>query len=172
MRRQVGDDERAFRDALDDLPDVDLVVTTGGVSMGAYDVVKATLAHRGIAFEAVAMQPGKPQAWGRLDGARPFLGLPGNPVSALVSFELFGRAALDAERSMFTATLVEDGPKGAPGRRRYLRGVVADGRVRLLGGTQSHLVVGMARANCLVIVPEADEQLRAGQQASVILLDS
>ena len=85
--------------ALDALPACDLIVTSGGVSMGAYDVVKAALKPLGIGFEQVAMQPGKPQGWGHFRGGPAFLGLPGNPAAALICFELFGRAALGRERS-------------------------------------------------------------------------
>lgn len=164
----VGDDPARFRTVLDGLPDVELVVTSGGVSMGAYDVVKAALAERGIRFDNVAMQPGRPQGWGRLDGDVAFLGLPGNPVSALLSFELFGRAALGRERAVSVAALAEPVPRSPKGKRQFLRGQLADGVVSLSGGPESHLVVGFARANCLVVVDEATDSLPSGAHVLVI----
>jgi molybdopterin molybdotransferase len=167
----VGDDVAAFHAALDGLPDVELVVTSGGVSMGAYDVVKAALLDRGICFESVAMQPGKPQAWGVLPSGSAFVGLPGNPVSALVSFELFGRAVLGVERTLVEGRLGDALPRSPKGKRQYLRATMRDGAVQLLGGPQSHLVAGLARANCLVVVDEDDEALPAGATVAVMLLN-
>lgn len=166
----VGDDPRTFLAALSRLPEADLIVTSGGVSMGAYDVVKAALREQGVAFEAVAMQPGKPQAWGRVNRGAAFLGVPGNPVSALLSFELFGRAALGRERPVVAATLAEPIDHSPKGKRQFLRGHLADGVVRLVGGSQSHLIVGLARANSLIVVDEDSETLAAGQQVAVISL--
>ncbi|MGH3744108.1 MAG: molybdopterin molybdotransferase MoeA, partial [Mycobacteriales bacterium] len=119
---RASDDPAALVAALDALPDVDLVVTSGGVSMGAYDVVKAALAPLGITFEQVAVQPGKPQAWGRLRGGPAFLGLPGNPVSSLVCFELFGRAVLGAERPVLGARLLDPVERSHAGIRQLRRG--------------------------------------------------
>jgi molybdopterin molybdotransferase len=167
---QVGDDPAEFLAAMDALPEVDLIVTSGGISMGRYDVVKATLATRGIRFETVAVQPGKPQAWGRYRDSMGFLGLPGNPVSALVSFELFGRAALGRERTTATATLVDPVHRSPSGMRQFLRGDLVDGQVRLVSGPDSHLVVGLARANCLVVVTEQVTELPAGAQVPVVVL--
>jgi molybdopterin molybdotransferase len=166
----VGDDVDRLLAALGELPEVELVVTSGGVSVGAYDVVKAALASQGIVFEAVAMQPGKPQAWGTLALGCAFLGLPGNPVAALVSFELFGRAALGRERTSTLARLVEPVVRSPKGKRQYLRGVVADGEVRPLNGSQSHLVAGLANANCLAVIGEDVESMPAGAVVPVMLL--
>jgi molybdopterin molybdotransferase len=167
---QVGDDPAGFLAAMDALPDADLIVTSGGISMGVYDVVKASLADRGIHFETVAIQPGKPQSWGRYQDRAAFLGLPGNPVSALVSFELFGRAALRRERMIATATLVDPVERSPHGMRQFLRGSLANGRVRLVSGPDSHLIVGLARANCLVVVEEDVAALPAGALVPVVLL--
>jgi molybdopterin molybdotransferase len=165
-----GDDPQQFLAAVDRLTDVDLLVTSGGVSMGAYDVVKAALSGRGVRFEAVAMQPGKPQAWGRLDGGVGFLGLPGNPVSALVSFELFGRAALGRERPRVAARLCEPVNRSPVGKRQFLRGRLGDDGVHVIGGHESHLVVGLARANCLVVVPEDRDSVGTGELVQLIPL--
>lgn len=167
---QVGDDPDGFLAAMDALPDVDLIVTSGGISMGAYDVVKATLATRGIRFETVAIQPGKPQALGSYRDRTAFLGLPGNPVSALLSFELFGRAVLGRELPRATALLVDAVDRSPAGMRQFLRGKLADGGVRLVSGPDSHLVVGLARANCLVVIAEDVTSLVAGSQVPVVVL--
>jgi molybdenum cofactor synthesis domain-containing protein len=166
----VGDDPEEFLAAMDALPEADLIVTSGGISMGAYDVVKASLSAHGVRFDSVAIQPGKPQAWGRYRDRAGFLGLPGNPVSALVSFELFGRAALGRDRLIATATLLDPVQRSPIGTRQFLRGSLLDGQVGLVGGPGSHLVVGLARANCLVIVAEDLEALPAGAQVPVVVL--
>jgi molybdopterin molybdotransferase len=171
---QVSDDPAEFLAAMDALPEVDLVITSGGISMGVYDVVKATLATRGVTFETVAIQPGKPQAWGKYQGGNRdsvgFLGLPGNPVSALVSFELFGRAVLGRERVTATAMLVDPVERSPEGMRQFLRGSLANGEVRLVSGPDSHLIVGLARANCLVVIAEEHTALPAGALVPVVLL--
>lgn len=144
---------------------VDLVVTSGGVSMGAYDVVKEVLAgDAGMAFVRVAMQPGKPQGLGRLAGGTPVVALPGNPVSAWVSFQVFVRPALVRLRGLpdaredATAVALE-GWTTPPGREQYLPVVLApapDGalgvRPAVRGGSGSHLVAGLARAEALAVV--------------------
>ena len=169
--QRVSDDPDLLLAALDELADrVDLIVSTGGVSMGAYDVVKAALAPIGIAFEQVAMQPGKPQARGRYRGGPGFLGLPGNPVSALLSFELFGRAALGCERPTLLATLDEDVRRGSAGRRQFLRGRLDGSRVHVDHETGSHLIAGLARADCLIVVPEDVDGYPAGATVEVIPL--
>lgn len=164
--------------------DVDLVVTTGGVSAGAYEVVKETLASRGVEFTKVAMQPGMPQGCGTvaLGGVRvPFVAFPGNPVSALVSFEVFLRPALRA-----AAGLVPDRPRrrarlaeavdSIPGKRQYLRGRLRnehDGTdsVSVLGGASSHYLRWLAQADCLLDVPAEVEHLAAGEPVDVIVLN-
>jgi molybdopterin molybdotransferase len=166
----TGDDPAAFSAAVDALAGVDLVITSGGVSMGAYDVVKAVLAPRGLMFEQVAMQPGRPQGWGTLPGGAAFLGLPGNPVSALVCFELFGRAVLGRERPVLRSILAEDIGHSPAGLRQFRRGRLEGDRVRLEGGPGSHLVAGLARADCLVVVAENVEDMRAGDPIEVIAL--
>ena len=164
----------------------DVLVTTGGVSAGAYDVVKAVLTEAGAArFVAVAMQPGKPQGLGRVtaaDGrAVPVFTLPGNPVSAYVSFEVFVRPALRAmlghaqpRRAPVRAT-AEVGWSSAPGRRQFVRGLLG-GRpgartVAPVGGHGSHLVADLAHADCLVDVPAATVRVEAGQVVECLLLD-
>jgi molybdopterin molybdotransferase len=158
---------------------VDLVMTSGGVSAGAYEVVKEALADRGVTFRKVAMQPGGPQGAGLWDGRVPVVTLPGNPVSALVSFEVFVRPALRAafghpypERPVVVARLAQ--PLRSPsGRRQFRRGVLdaRNGRVAEVGGPPSHLLGSLAKADCLFVVPEATTELVAGAEVAVWLLD-
>jgi molybdopterin molybdotransferase len=158
---------------------VDLVLTSGGVSAGAYEVVKDALAGRGVTFGKVAMQPGGPQGAGRLDGGVAVVTLPGNPVSALVSFEVFVRPALRAalghphpERPVVIARLAQR-LTSPSGRRQFRRGVVdaRAGTVAEIGGPPSHLLGSMAKADCLIVVPEEATELVAGSEVAVWLLD-
>lgn len=153
----------------------DLIVSTGGVSKGAYEVVRQALDHQPVEFLSVAMQPGGPQGIGTFDGV-PFLGFPGNPVSCLVSFEMFLRPALTAvlgapvARPMLTAPLA--GPlTSPPGKYQVRRGtLLADGSVRLQGGAGSHLVHALASSNALVHVPADVTELAAGEEVEVWML--
>src|SRR5690606_4744693 len=184
----VTDDAATLRDTIEDqLVRADLMVTTGGVSVGAYDVVKEALSSvadedepgSGIDFRRLAMQPGKPQGFGSIGPDHtPLLALPGNPVSSYVSFELFVRPAIrplmgrtDVHRPRPRATLTAGGPLTSPkGRRQFLRGRYADGAVTPVGGAGSHLVAALARANALIVVPEDTESLEPGATAEVVLL--
>ena len=180
----VPDDPRKLADTLEDqLVRADVLVTSGGVSVGAYDVVKEVLSRLGtVSFDKVAMQPGMPQGFGTIGPDRtPVFGLPGNPVSALVSFETFVRPAL---RTMLGALPIErprvqavtdvalDSP---PGKRSFLRVAleVRDGayRVRPVSGPGSHLLAGMARANALAVVPEDVTRVEAGSPVEVLVLE-
>lgn len=157
----------------------DLVLTSGGVSAGAYEVVKDAFTGRGVEFVKVAMQPGGPQGAGRLDGGVAVVTLPGNPVSAQVSFEVFVRPALRAAmghpypaRPVVSATLSER-MTSPPGRRQFRRGVVdaAAGTVREVGSPASHLLGALARADCLIVVPEDVTELHAGATVDLWLLE-
>lgn len=176
LARFVADDTDAFIDALRSrLNSVDLVITSGGVSAGAYEVVKDALAERGVEFVGVAIQPGKPQGAGRFESTA-VAALPGNPVSALVSFEIFVRPALLAAgghavttRPRLTASL--DMPLSSPaGRRQYRRGVYAGRCVSPVGGPASHLLVALAAANCLIEIPEDVTAVPAGADVDVLLI--
>jgi molybdopterin molybdotransferase len=156
-------------------PDVDLIVTTGGVSKGAYEVVRQAMSGHDVEFTAVAMQPGGPQGIGSFDGV-PVLGFPGNPVSCLVSFEMFLRPVLTelfgapARRPAVRARLAE-ALTSPPGKHQVRRGTLApDGTVRLEGGAGSHLVHALARSNALVHVPEGTAALAAGDEVEVWIL--
>ncbi|MGQ0574072.1 MAG: molybdopterin molybdotransferase MoeA [Pseudonocardia sp.] len=165
--------------------DVDLVLTSGGVSAGAYEVVKDAFAGRGVEFVRVAMQPGGPQGAGRYpargaDGTGVgVVTLPGNPVSSQVSFEVFVRPALRAalghphvHRPVVTAALA-DALTSPAGKRQFRRGVLdaVTGRVREIGSPASHLLGSLALAECLVVLPEDLTQAPAGTPVEVWLLD-
>jgi molybdopterin molybdotransferase len=184
----VADDAETLRSTIEDqLVRADLLVTTGGVSVGAYDVVKEALAHvadadepgSGVEFRKLAMQPGKPQGFGSVGPDHtPLLALPGNPVSSYVSFELFVRPAIralmglkDVHRPRTRATLTADKALTSPkGRRQFLRGTYADGAVTPVGGAGSHLVAALAHADALIVVPEDVESVEPGTEVEVVLL--
>lgn len=155
----------------------DLLVTSGGVSAGAYEVVKDALQALGtVEFVKVAMQPGGPQGAGTVDGV-PVVTLPGNPVSSFVSFEVFVRPALRRalghavpDRRHVPAVLAA-ALRSPAGRRQFLRGRYDAGTVAQVGGPGSHLVAHLARANCLVVVPEDVTELPAGAPVDVILIE-
>ncbi len=160
-----------------ELADADLLITSGGVSMGAYEVVKDALGALGtVEFLGVAMQPGGPQGSGTVDGV-PVVTLPGNPVSSFVSFEVFVRPALrralgigEPDRLRTTARLT--GPLRSPaGRRQFLRGSFDGAQVSQVGGPGSHLVASLARANCLLDVPEDVTELPAGSAVEIVLIE-
>ncbi|MET9929484.1 MULTISPECIES: gephyrin-like molybdotransferase Glp [unclassified Streptomyces] len=179
----VADDAESLRSTIEDqLIRADLIVTTGGVSVGAYDVVKEALTADGeVDFRRLAMQPGKPQGFGAIGAERiPLLALPGNPVSSYVSFELFVRPAIralmgveDLHRPRVRAVLDADGPLRSPaGRRQFLRGVYdrETGAVTPVGGAGSHLIAALAHADCLLVVPEETERVEPGAELEVVLL--
>jgi molybdopterin molybdotransferase len=179
----VRDSEAALLRAIDQAlaAGADLFLTSGGVSVGDFDVVKQVLEREGqLAFWRVNMRPGKPLAFGHLRGV-PLIGLPGNPVSAMVCFEIFARPALlrlQGRPAIFRPA-VQARYRGAPlraaDRRQYLRVVVrveAGGYVaELTGGQGSGLVSSMARANALLIVPEGGPAVAPDAAVSVLLLD-
>ena len=172
----------SLRDGLDS----DMLVTSAGVSKGDYDMVKDVLSQHGeIDFWSVRMRPAKPLAFGILNADEgrkvPLLGLPGNPVSALVAFEQFGRAAIrrmlgkpDAPKPTITAIL-DDPIHNADSRRVYARAVIRreNGiyRASLTGDQGSNLLTSMARANGLAICPEDLPVKQAGEAVQVQMLD-
>ncbi|PVG81207.1 molybdopterin molybdenumtransferase MoeA [Nocardioides gansuensis] len=180
----VPDDPRTFTDALSDqLVRADLVVTSGGVSEGDYDVVKEALRSLGtVWFGGVAMQPGKPQGFGTIgDDNTPIFTLPGNPVSSYVSFETFVLPAirrmmgkLPYSRPVRRARLTH--PVSSPaGKRQFVRVLYDVDRggafVTPVGGHGSHLLGDLAAANALVVVPEDATSISAGEMVQVLLLD-
>jgi molybdopterin molybdotransferase len=180
----VPDDHAKLLDTLDSqLSRADLIITSGGVSMGAYDVVKEALSQLGtVEFTRIAMQPGMPQGFGHLGRDRtPIFCLPGNPVSSLVSFEVFVRPAIrkllgkrNVQRQTIQAIALErmESPEG---KRQFRRGLLhrePDGRysVSLVGGHGSHLIAAMAAANCLVVVEEDVTEVVPGSRVTVLPL--
>ncbi|MFG3176290.1 gephyrin-like molybdotransferase Glp [[Kitasatospora] papulosa] len=186
----VADDAETLRATIEDqLIRADIVVTTGGVSVGAYDVVKEALssvgdgdaAGGGVDFRKLAMQPGKPQGFGSIGPEHtPLLALPGNPVSSYVSFELFVRPAIltlmgleDVHRPSVRATLDTDAALSSPpGKRQFLRGTydAEAGTVTPVGGPGSHLIAALAQADALIVLPEDVTSAEPGTEAEVILL--
>lgn len=177
-----GDDPDAFVALLGELARTcDAVITSGGVSMGAYDVVKAALRDHGIDFVQVAMQPGKPQGFGLFGAGRvPIFALPGNPVSAFVSFEVFVAPALEAMMGTTHERRVVAGTMGhaltsPAGRTQIARAVTtrsgAGWVVDPVVGQGSHFIADLVRANSLVIVPAETTALAAGDNVEVWLLD-
>ncbi|MFE2019336.1 gephyrin-like molybdotransferase Glp [Streptomyces sp. NPDC059499] len=186
----VADDAETLRATIEDqLIRADIVVTTGGVSVGAYDVVKEALSSvgdeddpgSGIDFRKLAMQPGKPQGFGSIGPDHtPLLALPGNPVSSYVSFELFVRPAIrtlmglkDVRRPTVRATLSTDKALASPsGKRQFLRGTYDSeaGTVTPVGGSGSHLIAALAQADALIVLPEDVTSAEPGAETEVILL--
>lgn len=160
---------------------VDLFLTSGGVSMGDFDVVKKVLSVEGeMRFWRVRMKPGKPLAFGHIQGV-PLLGLPGNPVSAMVSFELFARPAIlkmlgktKLEKPTIEATLADPIAR-KDGRRHYVRVQVTYEKggyvARLTGEQGSGILLSMVRAQGLAIIPEEAKSLPAGSKVRVMMLD-
>jgi molybdopterin molybdotransferase len=203
LLRFVPDDVETFLDTLDTAlagGAVDLVLTSGGVSAGAYEVVKDAFSGprsdqgsaptgepnsrggRRVEFAKVAMQPGMPQGAGRhrsTVGDTAVVTLPGNPVSSLVSFEVFVRPALRAAfghpqpgRARVRARLTED-LASPPGRRQFRRGRIdaVTGTVAPVGAPGSHLLAALARADCLLVVGEDTTRVEAGSEVEVWLLE-
>ncbi|GGZ00603.1 molybdopterin molybdenumtransferase MoeA [Streptomyces nitrosporeus] len=195
----VADDAESLRATIEDqLIRADILVTTGGVSVGAYDVVKEALSSvgerpaqetgdgddgpaGGVDFRRLAMQPGKPQGFGTIGPDHtPLLALPGNPVSSYVSFELFVRPAIrtlmgleDVHRPRVRAALDVQEPLSSPsGKRQFLRGRydAEAGTVTPVGGPGSHLVAALAQADALIVLPEDMTSAAPGTPAEVILL--
>jgi molybdenum cofactor synthesis domain-containing protein len=182
----VPDDNDALRALLEQhAPGLDAFVTSGGVSVGAYDVVKAVLAPLGIWFGPVRMQPGKPQGFGRWPASNTLLfALPGNPVSVFVSFEAFVRPALlrmqgqtAVLRERIRATVV-DGWRSPAEREQFMPSIVErhpDGTVTVRPaserGSGSYLVASLAGANALAIVPAEVTDVREGDLVDVTLVE-
>jgi molybdopterin molybdotransferase len=178
----VRDDASAVLAAVTDaLTSADLLITSGGVSMGGeHDVVKAALSTLGtVTFRRVALQPGMPQGFGTVGpAATPIFTLPGNPVSAYVSFCLFVQPALDVmqgifrERAKRAPVILAESVRSPAGRRSYLRGVLDSdaGLVTPVAGQASHQLANLARANALIIVPEEVTSLEAGASVDVMEL--
>jgi len=184
----IGRDSVAsLNDLLDRAIDADLLITSGGVSLGDYDMVKNVLSQRGeMRLWTIRMKPGKPSAFGMVRRGQerhglPLLGLPGNPVSSMITFEQFVRPAIRKMLGLRTLTkpsiqaISEDEILNSDGRRVYARVVVrkvGDGyRARLTGPQGSGILTSMARANGLAIVPETASKVCPGDTVEVQMLD-
>jgi molybdopterin molybdotransferase len=183
----VGDDESALVELLTSAASTcDAIMTSGGVSVGDLDLVRVVLEKLGagtMRWMQVAIKPAKPFAFGVLaDSALPVFGLPGNPVSAMVSFELFVRPALRRlgghrilHRPIVSATTEVDLQRAGDGKLHLLRAYAhlenpASWRVRTTSGQESHQLHSMSEANSLILLPDG-AGVRAGEQVEVLLID-
>ena len=186
----IGRDSiQSLNERIDEGLNADMIITSGGVSLGDYDVVKDVLAKRGeITLWTVCMKPGKPSAFGVInkkeDGGEkrvPLLGLPGNPVSSMIAFEQFARPAIlkMMGRNNFAKpaiqALIEDDVKNTDGRRIYTRVIVTKRggqyHARPTGPQGSGILTSMAKANGLAIIPENSKGVKAGDMVQVQILD-
>lgn len=160
----------------------DVIITTGGVSMGVYDYIKDAISDLGIkiVFEKIQMKPGRPCVFGTKNNTL-FFGLPGNPVSAMVTFMQFVRPALlrlmgarKIEKPMVNAILEED-IKKKPDREHFIRGYfsIKDGVVfvNTTGPQGSGILRSMSMANCLIILPIGIESVKAGEKITIQLIN-
>jgi molybdopterin molybdotransferase len=192
LARSWGADVRLIgiaRDTVGDLTgrlaearDADLIVTSGGVSLGDYDLVKDVLKSEGeIAIWQVRMKPGKPLAFGHI-GRTPLLGLPGNPVAAAVSFVIFGRPAIrkmlghQVTEPRIVEVVAADGIDNRGQRRHYVRVRLEPAErgpalARIAGEQGAGVLSSLAAADALMIVPEEIERVQPGTRLRAILLD-
>jgi molybdopterin molybdotransferase len=175
------DTVESLREKFQEALSYDLILTTGGVSVGDFDLVKDILTEQGeMNFWRINMRPGKPVAFGHI-GNTPLLGLPGNPVSAAVTFELFGRPVIrkmQGHNRLFKPqvnVIVADGIQDRTGRRHYVRAHVTwDGTnfiAHTTGNQGSHVMTSLLNANALLIVPEGNAEITSGSTAKAIMLD-
>jgi len=172
------DTRESLRQHLSGAQGADVVVTTAGVSVGEHDLVREVLQELGgeLKFWRIGMRPGAPVGFGVLSGI-PWIGLPGNPVSTMVTFELFVRPAirrLQGHALPFRRTVrvvVQEPVTLGPKLRHYLRAVVTGGEARLTGPQGSGILTSMARANALLIVPADLPVVAVGTELDAILLD-
>lgn len=179
----IIDDERLFLETVEDqLHRCDLILTSGGVSMGAYDTVKAVLSTLGsVDFMKVAMNPGMPQGHGFVGEENvPIITLPGNPVSSYISFENFVRPVIRRMRGLDDImrpelrTVCEEAIDSPSGKRQFARArFVPSGAVVPTGtGQGSHVMGGLAIADALIVIPEDVTRVAAGDTVTVIDLRS
>jgi molybdopterin molybdotransferase len=175
------DTEKDLEKKINEALTADMLLTTGGVSMGDYDLVKDVLAAQGeISFWKVRMKPGKPLAFGTIKGV-PHLGLPGNPVSSMITFDLFARPAMLKMMGKTNLTrptvdvIMESDAKNNDGRRVFLRAIVRQEGDRLYARTTgpqgSGILTSMSLANALVIVPESVAAVKKGDTVKAMMLD-
>ncbi len=176
----ISDDHSKIRSVLSQAADIaDLVITSGGVSVGEADFVKQTLDELGqVGFWRIAMKPGKPLAFGNL-GKAFFLGLPGNPVSVMATFILFARPALmKLQGRAITPPLsvmakLDCDIRKRPGRRDYQRGILikdtsGELKVSTTGTQGSHVLSSMSKANCFIVIPRESGDVASGTEVEAI----
>ena len=172
------DSKESMREHLRGAAGADLLVTTGGVSVGEHDLMRAVLQELGgeLKLWRIAMRPGAPVGFGLLAG-KPWIGLPGNPVSTMVTFELFARPAirrLQGQALPFRRTrpvTVRDQITLGPRLRHYLRAIVEEGQALLTGPQGSGILTSMALANALLIVPADMPTVPPGTALQALMLD-
>jgi len=172
------DSKESLRDHLRGGQGADLLVTTAGVSVGEHDLVREVLQELGgdLKLWRISMRPGAPVGFGLLRGV-PWIGLPGNPVSTMVTFELFVRPAirrLQGHALPFRRTvpvIVREPITLGPKLRHYLRAIVEEGEARLTGPQGSGILTSMARANALLIVPADMPTVPVGTELQALILD-
>ncbi len=186
----IGRDSiQSLTEKIDEGLDADMLITSGGVSKGDYDIVKDVLAEHGeVGFWTVRMKPGKPLAFGimkNVEGSRkrqvPHLGLPGNPVSSMITFEQFARPAISKMMGKKTLTkptiraIIEANIANNDGRRVFARVIVTrrDGQyyASVTGPQGSGILTSIAKANGLAVIPETSKGVRAGEMVEVQMLD-
>lgn len=179
------DSVRFLTEKINEGLDADMLITSGGVSLGDYDIVKDVLTKRGeIALWTICMKPGKPSAFGVIRNGEkkvPHLGLPGNPVSSMVAFEQFARPVIlkmMGKRNLVKPSIqaiIEDDVKNTDGRRIFARVIVTKRggqyHARLTGPQGSGILTSMAKANGLAIIPESTKGVKAGNIVEVQMLD-
>jgi molybdopterin molybdotransferase len=184
------DNEKDLTAKINQAKSADMLITSGGVSMGDYDMVKNVLAKEGeIGFWTVRMKPGKPLAFGIIRGKDkagnvreiPHLGLPGNPVSSMVTFEIYVRPSIfkmmgkNRMNKPVIDAIMEDTAKNTDGRRFYTRAIISrrDGKyyAHLTGDQGSGILTSMSLANGLAIVPEDVKKIGPGETIKVMMLD-
>jgi len=183
------DSVRSLTEKIDEGLDADMLITSGGVSKGDYDIVKDVLAEHGeVGFWTVCMKPGKPLAFGvmkKVEGGRkgkvPHLGLPGNPVSSMITFEQFARPAIlkmlgkEILAKPAVRAIIEDDVANTDGRRLFARvSVTRHGgqyHASVTGPQGSGILTSMARANGLAVIPESSKGVKAGDMVEVQMLD-
>jgi molybdopterin molybdotransferase len=161
----------------------DLIITSAGVSVGKYDLVKKVLEEMGLRllFWKVAIKPGKPTTFGIIQN-KPYLGLPGYPVSSMITFELFARPAIlkmmgkkDLFRQTIKITILEDIKKKTD-RIYYLRAIIRYNpelkgyEGRLTGPQESGILSSMVKANCLLVLPKEVSLIKSGNQVEAMVL--
>jgi molybdopterin molybdotransferase len=173
----VGDDADQLREVLGSAILADVIISSGGVSMGDYDVVKAVLTGSGVDFITVAINPGKPLGVGLLEG-RPFFGLPGNPVSVFVSFEQFARPALLSMQGAIAVLRPRIGGVAGedlhtdPAKEAFVRVRVVDDSdwtVVPTGSQSSNVLSGAGRADCFAVVPVGVSTVAQGEPVTLEL---